>query len=502
MKKILVIDDNLNNLENIRTILNADWPDYMILLAHSAADGIEIAKKELPDTIIVDYLVQNVDGQELCEFLKNQEKVSLIPILLVVSADDAVSRIGGYEGGADAVVSRPFENTELKAQLNILLRIKFAEDLLRKRNKNLEILIKRQTTEFHNLEDRYLKVSEDAVKFYWEVDPSGLITFISPLVAKILGHESREIIGKKYIYDLCAYTGSEHTRQLIFRIFKAKSYYDGNELLCAHKRGGKVWLTISGLPIFNEGREFSGYIGVCRDISKRKEAEEANTKNLEQIKKYQKKLKNLNYELAVAEERERRKIAEHLHDGLGQTLSIASIKLSALINEELPENVKAILHESSELISEGIAESRAMVYDLSPPILYELGLVAAIKWKVEQIEKNFGINTDFESGEAQISLDSDSIVLLFRIVCELMNNSIRHSGADLVKVKIHQDPKKIDIMVIDNGKGFDYNRESNLSEIGGFGLFSINERLDTLGGSLVIDSVPNHGAKIKVTVPI
>lgn len=502
MRKILAIDDNRHNLELVQAFLSVDFPDYKILLTQSGKEGVEIAKRERPDTILLDILMPEMDGFEVCEILKNDDTTKHIPILLISAMGDVSYRIKGLNTGADAFISKPFDKAELKAQMNVMLRIKFAEDLLRKRNENLEILIKKQTAEFHNTEERYLKVSAYALEFFWEVDTNGLFTYVSPVVSQILGYHTEEIVGKKHLFDFCSYNGHSDTRELVTAIFEKRENFTGNEVLCSHKNEEKVWLSINGFPVLNEEQEFSGYIGVNHDITRRREAEEANKKHLEAIEEYQKKLKDLNYQLTVAEEKERRKIAEYLHDGLGQILSIASIKLSAIANEELPENVKKTLNESSELIREGVAESKTLVYDLSPPILYELGLVAAVKWKVEQIEKKFGLITVFKSEEQYIDVENDIKVFLFRIVCELINNCIKHSEADLLKVEIQKNQKNIRILVIDNGKGFNYNKETNISEVGGFGLFSINERLDTLGGSLVVESEQDKGSKLIVTVPI
>ncbi|MDP3443008.1 MAG: ATP-binding protein [Ignavibacteria bacterium] len=149
-----------------------------------------------------------------------------------------------------------------------------------------------------------------------------------------------------------------------------------------------------------------------------------------------------------------------------------------------------------------INESRTLVYDLSPPILYELGLVAAIKWKLDQIEKKNSITTVFRAEEYSVILKTDMKILIFRMICELLNNAIKHARADLITVEIINNPQNIVVSVIDNGKGFDLNQGLILSELGGFGLFSINERLDALQGSMQIDSEPSKGARITLTVPI
>ena len=501
MKKILVIDDNRFNLELILAFLHVDFPDYEVLSSQSGFEGIEIAKRELPDTILLDILMPEINGFEVCSILKKDELTRHIPILLVSAMDEMSYRIRGLNTGADAFISKPVNKAEFKAQVNVMLRIKFAEDLLRKRNENLEILIKQQTEAFHILDERYLKVSEYTLEFFWELDKRGQFTYVSPVIVKILGIDSNEILGKKSLFNLCSYTGDTRSEEFLSGIFEQRDNYAGNEVLCSHKNGEKVWLAISGFPVFNDKKDFVGYIGVSHDITRRREAEEANKKHLEQINEYQKKLKKLNYELTIAEERERRRIAEYLHDGLGQTISIASIKLSSITRGNLPPAEKKTLEESAGLLRAAVSESRTLVYDLSPPVLYELGLIAAIKWKLEQIENQVHIKTRFHTDENSLALKSDIKVLLFRMVCELLSNAIKHSGADLITVEIQASIQCISILVSDNGKGFNFHQDMDLSELGGFGLFSINERIDSLQGSLLIESTQSQGTKITVTVP-
>ncbi|MBK5247307.1 MAG: response regulator [Peptostreptococcaceae bacterium] len=501
MKKILVIDDNRLTLKLILVILNVDFPDYKIMLSKSGIEGIEIAKRELPDTILLDILMPEMDGFEVCTILKGEESTKHIPILLVSDLSEISFRIKGLNSGADAFISKPIDKTELKAQVNVMLRIKFAEDLLRKRNKDLEILIKKQTTEFKNVEERYLTVLEYTLEYFWEVDKNGQFIYVSPAIVRILGFNSEEIVDKKTLFNFFSNNGNTEATELLEGIFARRDHFAGNEILYLHENGEKIWLTVSGLPVFDRENNFAGYIGVTHNVTRRREAEEANQKHQEEINEYQKKLKNLYNDLTVAEEMERRKIAEYLHEDLGQTISIASIKLSSIARGNLPSAVKKTLEESSELLREAIDDSRVLVYDLSPPILYEFGLIAAIKWKLEQVEKLFGGTTMFSAEENSIELESNITVFLFRMVCELLNNIIKHAGADLIKVKIQKNPKSISITVFDNGKGFEFS-PLNLSKLEGFGLFRINERLDCLQGSLMIESKPSQGAEITVTVPI
>jgi|FLOH01.1.fsa_nt_gi two-component system, sensor histidine kinase and response regulator len=378
MKKILVIDDVETNLLLIKSILDKKLPDYKVLLANCGTEGLEMAKREIPETILLDVYMPGMDGFEVCRILKSDEVTRNIPVLMISAyGQDSKVRVKGLNIGADAFIPKPYHMDELIALVNVMLRIKNAEDLLRKQNNYLE-----------------------------------------------------------------------------------------------------------------------------STISKLRKAEKVQKKNLTQISKYQNKLKDLNSELLLIEEREKKAIAGYLHDGIGQTLSIAHIKLTSLLNNALPSKTKKTIDETSNLIDSAITDSRLLTYDLSPPILYELGLIPALKWKLKQFNEKSNITTNFFSSTETIDIIGDSRILIYRIVCELLANIIKHSEADFVNVEITHDKKNHYITVDDNGKGFDYKKELMLNQTGGYGLFSIKERLDSINGELVLISDKKSGTSAKIIVPI
>ena len=143
-----------------------------------------------------------------------------------------------------------------------------------------------------------------------------------------------------------------------------------------------------------------------------------------------------------------------------------------------------------------------MTYDLSPPILYELGLIPAIKWKLEQIEKRYGIATTIKNADEPLDIDTDIRILLYRIISELITNVIKHANADLIRIEINKDQKYLYISVIDNGNGFNFKTKTKTNEDGGFGLFSIRERLDSIQGYLLFVSNHQTGTNAIVQIPI
>jgi Signal transduction histidine kinase len=110
-----------------------------------------------------------------------------------------------------------------------------------------------------------------------------------------------------------------------------------------------------------------------------------------------------------------------------------------------PPKPKKQIDETSNLIDSAITDSRLLTYDLSPPILYELGLIPALKWKLKQFNEKSNITTNFFSSTETIDIIGDSRILIYRIVCELLANIIKHSEADFVNVEITHD-KKITIL--------------------------------------------------------
>ncbi len=503
MKRILAIDDTLSNLELIKAVLVRQFPDCEILTARSGKEGIEVAREVLPETILLDILMPDMDGFETCMILKMDSTTKHIPILMVSAlGQDPEHRIKGLNLGADAFISKPFDRAELTALVNVMLRIKQAEDILKKRNENLELLINKQTKEFLKSENRFLQISEYVLEFFWEVDASGMFTYISPVIEKILGYQNDEILGVKYLYDFIQPNEDRKTKLSLLKVFRKRDKYKDVEILCLHKDGNKVWLALSGFPIFDQDEKFIGYRGVSHDITTRRQAELALEDSLNKIKNYQKKLKKLNSELISVEEQERRRIAEYLLDGLGQTLSIAYIKISYLLNKEVSDEVRSTLEEALNFINIAVVNSRLLTYDLSPPILYELGLLAAIKWKLDQFEDEYNISTKYVSPIDEVNFDNNNNILIYRIISELLTNIIKHAEASLIEISIHKDERYFYFTVGDNGKGFNYDYKSDLSEQGGFGLFSIHERLESIMGGLEIKTESQMGTKVIVNIPI
>lgn len=226
----------------------------------------------------------------------------------------------------------------------------------------------------------------------------------------------------------------------------------------------------------------------------------------EKLAESQERLRSLTSQLSLAEERERRRIAVYLHDNIGQKLAIASIKLGQLKDAALAAESDPLvvgLNEIRLLFKQIIQDTKSLTFKISSPILYELGLEAALEWLSEELQNQHGILAYFEDDNQPKPLDEDLRVLIFQAVNELLLNVVKHARARQVQVAIGRDNGQIHVTIHDDGVGFNVNEISSRwgRKDGGFGLFSIRERLKAFGGLLEVKS-DVYGTAITLRAPL
>ena len=238
------------------------------------------------------------------------------------------------------------------------------------------------------------------------------------------------------------------------------------------------------------------------DITRRKRAEMELKEANELLERSRDDLRRLASELVLTEERERKMLAMTLHDEVAQTLAAVRMRMDELRGIALDDEHRQAIEEAREHLSHSIRQTRALMKEISNPILYDLGLPSAVEALVEPIKERHGIQIkcSFE-GDLQ-SLSQDLNVILFRIVKELLQNVIKHSGARGATVRILEDEQSIRTIVADDGVGFKVNETRSAGSLeGGFGLFSIRERVKSLSGNIQVKSRPGIGSEVIVELP-
>ncbi len=224
----------------------------------------------------------------------------------------------------------------------------------------------------------------------------------------------------------------------------------------------------------------------------------------QQLQASEQQLKALASQLTLAEESERHRIATELHATIGQSLAVSKLQLDILRASIPSGDIAKTLGEVCDLLDETIQGTRSLTFNLSSPILYELGFEKAVaEWLTERIQQKYGIATEFEDDGQPKPLDDEVCVFLFRDVRELLINVVKHAQAKKVKVSVRRVSKQIQVSVEDDGWGFDPEKiAATAVRRGGFGLFSIRERLEQLGGELEIESAPGHGTRVTIMAPL
>jgi len=218
---------------------------------------------------------------------------------------------------------------------------------------------------------------------------------------------------------------------------------------------------------------------------------------------YQSQLKSLTSQLSRTERYERRRIAKELHNSVRHPLIISKTKLENLRGSASDASFAEDVGGICTTLEQAIRDTKSLTFDLDSPILYKVGLEAAImEWLAEQIHKKHGIKSEFEDDGQPKPLD-DTRVILFRNVQELLMNVVKHSNASEVKVSMQKVDGTINISVEDNGVGFDAAEVmQEATKRKKLGLFSVREQLEQLRGRLVIESRLNFGTRVTVIAPL
>jgi len=319
---------------------------------------------------------------------------------------------------------------------------------------------------------------------------TGYFTECNPAVMRVLGFSVEEFTSRPFM-EFVHPDDRQRTTDEIAKQMADSSVVDfENRYRC--KDGSYKWLAWQATAADKNGKVHA----VAADITERKKSEQELFDN-------QSQLKSLASELVLAEERERNRIAVHLHDNISQSLAYSKMKLQ-VVNAALDDQTQINdMTEVCDTLTRMMQEVHSLTFELSSPVLTELGLEAAVShWLTEQVEQKQGIATEFTDDGQVKPLEEDIRALLFRSVRELLANVVKHSQANRLGISISRAEDQVLIRLEDDGIGFAPDKVVIGNGTGGFGLFSIRERLSQMGGSLEIDSSPGQGCRSLLRAPL
>lgn len=291
---------------------------------------------------------------------------------------------------------------------------------------------------------------------------------------------------------------------------------------------GDRWYRVTVDPLLNEAGVLTGAVHIVSDITVRKQAEaalenlnrdlerrvEERTKALrESERRFQalatelearnRQLLAMGARLSKAQEDERRRIAQGLHDEVGQLLVACHLKLGTLRKVATEREASTAIAEADRLLGMAGDEIRELAFELSSPALYEVGFEAAVEELCDHMEKTFGVRFEIKCDGERWRMADGLKAPLYHAVRELLLNVVKHAGVNCARVCLGQKEGRLRIAVEDDGKGFDASAPGHGAVAsGGFGLYSIRERLRSLGGTLHVGAAPGKGTRAVIEAPL
>lgn len=314
------------------------------------------------------------------------------------------------------------------------------------------------------------------------MNPAGLAMIEADNEQQVLSHNIEELVDIKYRSVFTSLT---------------KKVFDGNseklEFEITGLKGSHRWLATHAVPLKDAQGSITSLLGITRDITQRKMAEE-------KLKTNNDELRRLTAHLLSIREEERQRIGREIHDDLGQQLTAIKMDVAWLEKriQDQPQIIHDKFHNIITLLNSSNQSVRNILNELRPSILGDFSLIDALKWQGNQFNTNTGIHIEIISDEEFPQLPEETGTCIYRVFQETLTNITRYANAKNVKVSTHVNEDNISFTIQDDGVGFEY---SQLQSKKTFGILGMKERVRSLGGNLDVVSSPGKGTIINFSLP-
>lgn len=498
--RILLADDNADMRNYLTRLLQQHH--YQVDAVSTGLAAWEAARRDPPDLVLSDVMMPEMDGFGLLEALRADPNLREVPVILLSARAGEEAHIEGLEAGADAYLSKPFSARELLAHVGTQLEMAY---------------LRRSTQE--KLTRLFMQAP---VAISVLTGPPFVFELANPRYVAMV---EREVVGKPIREAFPELPADAPVFQILEQVYATGEGFTADEYRVLVDRHGAghpedLYFQFTCQPIRDATGAVTTLLSVALDVTAQVQARQqladlaaarqALNETLEQqiaertaaLVESERQVRAMASRLTEAEHEERRRISQVLHDDLQQLLYGIQLKLNfACHAAPETEGMLQYVAQAEQLLDQSISITRQLTVDLNPPILKQEGLVDALAWLVKQMKELYHFRVTLVAEHTFLIPDENMRVLLFHIVRELLFNTVKHAQTDRATVELSKAAEGgLVIQVTDDGAGFDPAAVLTDNQ-GGYGLFSVRERLGLYGGHLVVTSALGAGTQITVHLP-
>lgn len=521
--RVLLVEDSLSDARLVQEHLDlAGFERFEVTHVERLEEALARLRAEPFDVVLLDLSLPDSTGIDT--FRRVQREAPHIPLVVLTGISDEMLGIEAVRNGIqDYLIKGQSDERQIARAIRYAIERKLAEVSL----KQAQAVSERRAAElqavFEALQEPLVvfdaagtptKANATAISAYG-VDPTGIdLQSYAKLPWQFM---MRRLDGRPV-----AHADLPSRRALRGETVRGEPY------IFTNAQGKEAIFEVSAAPLWTGGK-VAAVAAVWHDTTERQRTEDALRESEERhrqlseeleckveertvdlrrlnqtLEQRSAQLRKLAAELTHAEERERRRLAQAIHDHLQQLLVGAKLCTDTLRRRGRTKAVQEVVRQLGEYVSESIDVSRSLTFELSPPVLYDFGLARALAWLGRWMEAKQGLTVEVQADEQAEPGSEDVKVLLFQAVRELLLNVVKHAQVKTAEVQMRRFKRDlVQIVIRDKGIGFDPSkcRGDDISR-DGFGLFSIRGRLDLLGGQMEIDSAPGRGSCITLLAPL
>ena len=468
--KILAVDDEPQNLLILRQIIKS--LPYQLSEALSGQEGLEKIKNDPPDLILLDILMPGIDGLEVCRILKSDPQTRFIPVIFITALRNIEEMVKGFEAGAVDYITKPFNKLELSARVKTHIELKRSTDII----SDQYLKLKEEIDHRKQTEEKFQALSQAAFEAVLFVKHNEIIE-VNDAALQLFLHDPQQIIrmpAKLLVPDDGAIALQKILRSNNFGPWEMEF-------------------------LRQDESRFTGLVKHQQFVYRNEKINVLAISDVTRLKELEMEVRNA---IVETEERERKRFAMDVHDGLGALLSTLKIYVTLLQKSDKTQEEKDFLfNEIKTNIGEAVSAAKRIANNLMPSTLNDYGLIAALDVFAQSVMRSGAVVIHLLGERDMPRLEKNNEINIYRICTELINNTLKHAAASNIYLEIKAHNNSLFLSYRDDGTGFDFKKTLE-EKPASHGLKNIVTRVQFLKGRILDAEKPSNGTSFQLEIPL